>query len=196
MGGADAVTDERARDLLAGATRARVDDRRRVAQRPQSAEEGAEAVFAVLCPLDVVAEVGPVDARAHDLERPAERLRDRLGVRGGRRRGHPEDRGISERVERAADEQVVRAEVVPPHAHAVHLVDHDEAHADPAQRLDERLLAEPLGRRVEESRLACRDRREAGAGLLGVEGRVDEGRSGRGTRRKLVHLILHQCDER
>ena len=42
MRGADAVTDERPRDLLARAARARVDDRRRAAERPQSAEEGAE----------------------------------------------------------------------------------------------------------------------------------------------------------
>jgi hypothetical protein len=137
-----------------------------------------------------------MDARAHDLERPAERLRDRLRVRGRRGRRHPEDRRLSECVERASDEEVVRAEVVPPHAHAVHLVDHHEAHPDPAQRLDESLLAQPLRGRVEQARLACLDRREAGAGLVGVERRVDERRGGRGTRGELVHLVLHQRDER
>ena len=145
MGGAHAVTDERPRDLLAGAARARVDDRRCVAEGAQSAEERTEAILAVLRPLHVVAEVRPVDARAHDLEGSAERVRDRLRVRGGRGRRHPEDRGLAERVERAADEEVVRAEVVPPHAHAVHLIDHHEAYADRAQRLDEAGLGSRSG---------------------------------------------------
>ena len=80
--GPDAVADERARDLLAGATGARVDDRDAVVERRAAAGGGPQALLGVLRALDVVAEVRSVDARPHDLERPAERLGDRGGVRG------------------------------------------------------------------------------------------------------------------
>ena len=74
--GADAVTDEHSCDLLAGSPGAGVDDRGAV-EPAQPAEQRPQALLAVLRALDVVAEVRSVDARAHDLERPAERLGDR-----------------------------------------------------------------------------------------------------------------------
>ncbi len=193
--GPDAVTDERARDLLARAAGPRVDDRRAV-EPPQPAEQRPQALLAVLRALDVVAEVRAVHARAHDLERPAQRLGDRFGIRRRRGRGHPEHGGLAEHVERATDEEVVGPEVVPPHAHAVHLVDHDEPDADPAERLDEPLLPQPLRSGVEKPGLARGDRREARRRLVRRERGVDEGRRRRNLRRELVHLVLHQRDQR
>ena len=127
--------------------------------RPQPLDEDPEAILVASDLLDVVAEVRPHDARPHDLEVATERggdLRRRGRGRGG---GHAEHGRIAERLERAPDEQVVGPEVVPPHADAVHLVDHDEADADRAQRLDECGVAEPLGRGVEQPRAARRRRR-------------------------------------
>jgi hypothetical protein len=58
----------------------------------------------------------------------------------------------------------------------MHLVDDDEPHAEPPQRLDERPLAKPLRGRVEDSRLARGQRAKPGGRLLGRERRVHEGR--------------------
>ena len=193
---ADPVAPQRPRDLLAGAPRARVDDRHAVRHGAQPPEQAPKALLGVLGPLDVVAEVRPVDARPHELERTAERLRDRIGVRRRGRRRHAEHRGNAEVVERATDEEVVGPEVVAPHRDAVHLVDHDEPDADRPQRADERLLPQPLGRRVEDPRLAGGDGREPPGRLVRVERRVDEGRRRADPRRQLVDLVLHQCDER
>ena len=195
--GADAVTDEHSCDLLAGAPGARVDDRGASSSAAQPAEQRAQALLAVLCALDVVAEVGSVDARAHDLERPAERLGDRLGVRRSRRRRHAQDRRLVEHVERAPDEEVVRAKVVSPHAHAVHLVDHDEARrrSGAASRRTPAGAAARVRRRGAGSR-PRRPTRGAAPASSGVERGVDEGRGGGDLRRELVHLILHQRDQR
>ena len=146
--------------------------------------------------LDVVAEVRPHDARAHDGEIAPEGHGDLL--RGGRRRGggHAEHRGLAERLQRAADEEVVGPEVVPPHADAVHLVDHDEADADGTQRRDERLAPQPLGRCVEDPRAALTHVADPARGDVGVEGRVDEGGRGGDPGGQLVDLVLHQRDQR
>ena len=192
----DPVAAERAGDLLAAAARARVDDRGAAVGRAEAPEQRPQPLLGVLGALDVVAEVRAVDARPHDLEPPAEGFRDGVRVRGGRGRGHPEHRRRAELVERPADEEVVGAEVVPPHAHAVHLVDHDEADADLAQRPDEGRLAEPLGGGVEDSRLAGGDPAQPGRGVVAGQRRVDE-RRGRGDRRRqLVDLVLHERDQR
>ena len=162
----------------------------------QPLDEDAQAILVAADLLDVVAQVRPDDARAHDGEVTAERRRD-LRRRGGRRSGgHAEHRRVAERLERAADEEIVRPEVVAPHADAVHLVDHDEADADRPQRLDERGVAEPLGRGVEESRAALGDVADPVRRHLVVERRVDERRRRGDLGRQLVDLVLHQRDER
>ena len=87
--------------------------------------------------LDVVAQVRSHDARVDDLERAPERASDVVGRLRRRGRGHPEERRLAERLEPAPDEEVVGPEVVPPHAHAVHLVHDHEADADPGEQVDE-----------------------------------------------------------
>ena len=128
----------------------------------QPAHERPQPGFLSVDDLDVVAEVRPDDARADDLRLTAERGRD-LPLGRGRRRGrHAEDRrgtcvSMTQRVERAADEEVVGPEVVSPHADAVHLVDHDEPDVDPRNRVQEGTRAEPLGCDVEHPVAAIRD---------------------------------------
>ena len=58
---------------------------------------------------------------------------------------------MTQRLETTADEEVVRPEVVAPHAHAVHLVDDDEPDADRREELDEARLPQALRSRVDET---------------------------------------------
>ena len=147
--GRQIVGSQRARQALAAATRARVDDRRRAAQLVQPANERPQPRLLAVDDLDVVAQVRPDDARADDLRLAAESDRDLPLRRRRRGRSHAEDRGPTESVERAPDEEVVGPEVVSPHADAVHLVDHDETDVDPRDRVEEVARAEPLGCDVE-----------------------------------------------
>ena len=153
--GGQIVGSQRAREALAAAARARVDDRRRTAQLVQPANERPQARLLAVDDLDVVAQVGPDDARADDLRLAAESDGDLPLRRRRRGRSHAEDRGRTESVERAPDEEVVGPEVVPPHADAVHLVDHDETDVDVGDRVEE----------VAASEAARVRRRASGSGL-------------------------------
>ena len=116
--------------------------------------------------LDGVAEVRPDDTGAHDVEVAAERTADlRLGVgRGGG--GEPEHGRLPELRERGADEEVVRPEVVAPHAHAVHLVDDDEPDPGRRQRLHEVAPPQALGRREQHGDAARGERTEPSLDLV------------------------------
>ena len=164
---------------------------------PQPLDEDPEAILVAADLLDVVAEVRPDDARPHDGEVTAERRRD-LRRRGGRRGGgHPEHGRVAERLERAPDEEVVGPEVVAPHADAMHLVDHDEADADRTQRLDERGVAEALGRRVEDARAALGDVADpAPPSPPASSEELTNVAVAAISRRQLVDLVLHQRDQR
>ena len=194
--GPESVAAEDARELLGRASRARVDDRGAAAQRAKSLDEDPDAVLGVRDLLHVVAQVRAHHARVDDVERPAERLADVASRLRRRRRGHPEERRIAERLEAAPDEEVVGAEVVPPHAHAVHLVHDDEPDADVGEELDEARLPQTLRCRVDEPRVPGRHPGEARRRLLDGERGVDEGRGRGDLRRQLVHLVLHQRDQR
>ena len=122
-----------ARDLLGGATGPRVDDRRAAVRAGEALDEDLESVVRVRDLLDVVAEVRRTTLVATTSGVAAERLADLARGLGRRRRRHPEERRLAEGRERVPDEEVVGAEVVPPHAHAVRLVDDDEADADRAE---------------------------------------------------------------
>ncbi len=194
--GANAVAAQDARQLLRRAARARVDDRGAGAEPAQPVHEDREPVLGVPDLLDVVAEIRADDARVHDVGTAAERLADRPRGLRCRRGGHSEERRIAELGEPSTDEEVVRAEVVPPHAHAVHLVHDDESDPDRAQRLDEARLPKPLRRRVDEPLPPGRDLGEPRSGLLRRKRRVHERRGRRHRRGQLVDLVLHQRDQR
>ena len=192
----EVVVAERPRQGLAAAPRARVDDRRGPVQLLQPPHERAQAVLLAVDELDVVAQVVAHDARAHDLRLASERVCDLPLGRRRRSGGHPEDGRPAERVEGAADEEVVGPEVVSPHAHAVHLVDHDEPDVDGAERVEEAPLAQPLGCGVQEAIAAFGDAAQPPRRLVGLERGVDQRRLGGHLGRQLVHLVLHQRDQR
>ncbi len=192
----EAVAAEDAREALRRAPGSRVDDRRSTIEPAEPVDEDADAILLVRDLLDVVAKIRADHARRHDLRLAAERAADLLRRLRGRSRRHPEERRLAELRERATDEEVVGAEVVPPHAHAVHLVDDDETDADRAEHLEESGLAKPLGRCVHEALATRTDLLEPCGGVFRSERRVDERRRRSHPRRELVHLILHQRDER
>ena len=194
--GPESVAAEDARELLGRAPRARVHDRGAAAQRAKPLDEDRDAVLRVGDLLHVVAEVRAHDARVHHVERPTERLPDVARRLRCRRRGHAEERRVAQCLEAATDEEVVGTKVVAPHAHAVHLVHDDEPDADVGEELDEARLPQALGRGVDEAGLARGHTREPRRRLLRRERRVDEGRGRGDLRRQLVHLVLHQRDER
>ena len=194
--GTEPVAAEHAGQLLGRAPRARIDDRRAAAQRTQPFDEDRDPVLGVRDFLDVVAQVRAHHTRMDGLELPSEREADVPRRLGRRRRGHPEEGRIAERLEPAPDEEVVGPEVVPPHAHAVHLVHDHEPDADLGQEVDEARLAQALGRGVDEAGLAGGHTGEARRRFLRRERRVDEGRRRGDLRRQLVHLILHERDQR
>ena len=196
VGRGEVVRPQRPREFLAREARARVDDRRGTAQVVEAPHERPQPIVLVVDELDVVAQVRPDDGGAHDLGVAAERLGDlalRLG-RGGR--GHPEDRGPPQALERPPDEEVVGPEVVAPHADAVHLVDHDEADVDLRQGVDEDPLAQTLRGGVEEPVAPVRDPAQPSRRLVRLERGVDQRRLRGDLGRQLVHLVLHQRDQR
>ena len=98
-------------------------------------------------------EAGDRDVRiAH-----AELARDVGAHLGRRRRGEREDRRRPSRLRDRAEREVVGAEVVPPLAHAVRLVDDEQADGAREQPLEEVAVLEPLGREVEDLALALGD---------------------------------------
>ncbi len=191
----DPVASKGACDPFAGVAGACVDDGAALVERAESVDEDAKPVLVAADLLDVVAEVRAHHARPHDLEVATERLGDAAGGRRGRGRRHPEDSRAVERLENPADEEVIGAEVVPPHAHAVHLVDHDEPDADRAERPDEGAASKALRRRIEQTCPACGDVVQPAYRLGRLEGRVDERGRGGDLCRKLVDLVLHQRDQ-
>ena len=138
--GWESVAAENARELLGRAARACVDDRRSATQGAKPIHEDRDPVLRVGDLGYVVAQVRAHHARVDDLERAPECFSDvarRLRRRGG---GHPEQRRFAECLEAPPDEEVVGAEVVPPHAHAVHLVDDDEPDAHVGEEIHEARL--------------------------------------------------------
>ena len=111
--------------------------------------------------------------------------------------------GGSERHERHAREAlaqrgelaVFRTEVVPPFADAVRFIDGDLRHLPLAQIVEKARQHQPLGGGVEQLVLPLPQAAQASARVIRSERGVEK--SGRDSaRRELVHLILHQRDER
>ncbi len=75
------------------------------------------------------------------------------------------------------------------------LVDCEERHLDPGERLPEALVAEALGSDVEEAEAAVADGAHQVSDLVGGEGRVEAG-GGHAAPGELVDLVLHEGDER
>ena len=87
----------------------------------------------------------------------AELSRDVGAHLGRRRRGEREDRRLAEPRDDGAEREVVGTEVVPPLAHAVRLVDDEQAHGAREQSIEEVAVLEPLRREIEDLALALLD---------------------------------------
>ncbi len=183
--------------LLGGRARARVDDGRPVGG---VGEHGGQ--MTALGPLRRAAhhregEVGPVEARrhAHRVAQAQAPLHVSGHLRGGGGRGaHDGPRAQPPRG--VGQAEVVGAEVVPPLRDAVGLVDHEQAHARVAHRVEERPRREPLGRHVEQAQLAARGGGQGRAVLRARALRVDQTDPRAGHRGQALDLVLHERDQR
>ena len=135
-------------------------------------------------------EIGTNDILGLDPERPGDRPGD-LGRRGGRQREDPAD---PERFRQSGELEVFGAEIVPPLADAMRLVDGEHRDRPAADRLGESARAEPLGRDVEDPDRPRSDAREDFAGPSGVEARIEPGRRDP-PRDEEIDLVLHQGDQ-
>ena len=112
--------------------------------------DAAELARLVLGFADNVAEVGALEARLFEVGRcKAQPLHDVLRHFRGGRGGEGDHRGVHLFAE-LPDEEIVRAEVVPPLGDTVGLVHHDVGHVEDAQVALEELGVEPFGGQVEE----------------------------------------------
>ena len=149
-------------------------------------EDGREAEGQVLA-----VEAGADGAVRRDVEAAADVGEHLRGGGGGQRQGALGAEELGE----AGQLQVVGAEVVPPLGDAVRLVDGEERHRNPRDRLAEPLVVETFRGHVEEADRAFADGVHEGAHLVAGEGRI-EAAGGHAAPGELVDLVLHQGDQR
>ena len=182
-------------DRLAPLAARRVDDRRPRVLVERLAERGELVGLAAGLDGGVrqVRAVEPGDEHRRVVE--VELVGDVAADEVGGRRGQGDARGRAEPLAGQADPRVIGAEVVPPLADAVRLVDRQQGRLDPRHHLDEPAAAEPLRGDVDEvvpPRLDLVNPRE----LLGrVERAVDQ-RGPDSPLRQGIDLVFHQGDER
>jgi hypothetical protein len=111
---------------------------------------------------------------------------------GRRRCGRREDRARAEPPRHLAELEVLGPEVVPPLAHAVRLVDHEEADLGGSEPISEPRRCEALRRHVQHSHLAGERALEGAAVRARVALRVDQ----LGAATEALDLVGHQRDER
>ena len=188
---------ERFGGFLHGAARAGVDDAGLAAAFARVGDQPGEPLPGAGDRRHLEAQVRAVEAGQHlaglggDAE-PGEDVtpHGRVGGRRERERARP-----AELLARAAEREVVGAEVVPPLRDAVRLVDHEQAHTAAREAIEEAPVREPL-RCDEEQRDASRLEVGVAAVLLGaIERGVDEGRRD-SDRLEGLDLVLHQRDQR
>ena len=143
---------------------------------------------------DRIADIGPIEARDdHPLDRNAQLLGDvgagmRIGGRGQRQPGHLR-KGIHQRFE----QPVIGAEVMPPFADAVRLVDREQAERRGGQQLAEMPRRSALGRDIQKVELAVAEARDRLGAVL-----VDAGQRGGADADCFggAQLVVHQRDQR
>ena len=164
--GGDVGLAQALRHVLAASARAGVDDRGPRGRVGQPGRQQREPRALALHGGDVEREVGAIDARAHlDGIAQAQRAHDvgRDARRGGGRERHRA--ACADGVARIGEPQVVGAEVVPPLAQAVRLVDREERDLALGDRRAEARVAEALGRHQHEAAGAVGERGEHRLGL-------------------------------
>ncbi len=182
------------RQLLAGVARPRIhDDRPR--DGPAEIDDRGELLAFVGGVQHLEAQVWPEDRGADGRHVAQVRLDLGLGVGGGRG-GERQHRRRVERTERAADEEIVGPETDAPERDTVGLVDDDAGHTGAAQRVDEGLLAQPLGRDIDQLVATFGDATQPRRDLAAVERAMDRRCACGQRRRQVIDLVFHERDQR
>ena len=177
-----------------------VDDRAAAATVVHALDRLGELVGRLVAGADAVGQVGPVEGADEDLGVDEPELLGDVGAHAGRRGGgeglHGDAGGD---LAQAAEHAVLGAEVVPPLADAVGLVDRDAVELTPVVELGDG-AAEAAGHRAlggdeQDTELAGVEPIEDGSGFVVVEGRVQGGR-GVVVELEGADLVAHQGDER
>ena len=191
--GRKAAAGQRLGQALRGGAAGAVDDAALVLA---AADEVDELFQRLVLGRDPVREVGSVEARDKRGGIPQLEVGDDVGADalGGRGRQRHE-RHVRQRRPQPGELTVLGPEVVAPFRDAVRLVDGQATDFPAFEVLLPALEHEPLGRGVEELVFALVQAAQAAPGFVGVEARVEKrGRHAAGG--ELVHLVLHQRDER
>ena len=138
----------------------------------------------------------PVESGDEDLgilhqKGPDDVFPDLRGGGGGQRHRPRRPKALSH----LAEQRIVRPEVVPPVGDAVGFVDREKIDLDLRERFQKSRAAEPLGRDVDQLVSAGFDAIQSGGPLQLAQAGVNERRRD-ASRGELLHLILHQCNQR
>ena len=146
--------------------------------------------------LDLVEQVGPREPGDEGPRLAEVQLLDDVAAHPVGGRGGQGQRGrVAQQAAEVAQPGVVGAEVVPPLADAMGLVDRQQLDPRRADRIAKTPAAEPLRRHVNQAELAGRHPIQPRILLRRGQRAVDEAH--RQTQRlKLIHLVLHQGDQR
>ena len=136
-------------------------------------------------------------AGADDVQLPPEVVRYLDPHLGGSGRGHREHRRVAQITQRIADEQIIRPEIVPPHAHAMGLIDHQAAtplaNEWRAETASAAASPEPHTRAYSLPRANVP---QPPLDLIAIQRAVDQRRLLLDARGQTVHLVLHKRDQR
>ena len=184
-------------DVLAAGARARVDDGRPLRGIGQPGGQQRQTRPLALDRCHVEGQVGAVDSRPHlDRVVQPQRAHD-VGRHARRRRRRQRHRAAcADCVTRIGEPQVVGAEVMPPFAQAVGLVDREERDLALLDGGAEAGVAEALGRHQHEPAGAVGERSQHRVGLTRGQRGVEHARRAMSRRCQRIALVAHQGDER
>ncbi len=147
---------------------------------------------------DVEVNVGAVETPHHDLRLPHAQTLDDLAPHRGRRSSRErENRGVTQRLDHGGKQQIVGAEIVPPPADAMSLVDDEQRRPGFGQRGDDVVLLQLLWREEEELGVAGTDLFERRPPRRDADRRVGRHRrTGSGHVDEVGDLVTLEGDER
>ncbi len=120
-----------------------------------------------------IVQVRPVEARHVDRWLVQMKLLDDVHAHAlRRRRGQRHHRHVREQAAKLRELTILRAEIMPPLAHAMRLVHRDEVHVPALQVREKAREQQPLGRDVEHPELAVVQSPQPGARFVWGQGRV------------------------
>ncbi len=191
--GGPAAAGERLRHAFGGGAAGAVDDAALVLAL---ADEVDDLLQRLVLRDDAVGEVGPVEAGDEGGRLAQPEVLDDVGAHPlGRGGGEGHERHLGQDGAELGQLAELGAEIMAPFGDAVRLVDGEARHVPVFQVFLPALEHEPFGRGVEELVFALMQAAQAGAGFRRAKGGVEK-RRGHAAGGELVHLVLHQRDER